>query len=646
MGDLINKFRIQVLRLDPVSPLWGYQLVPRLRVPYSYLWSPTLIPKPADWGAHIDITGFSFLPLADSYTPNSSLAAFLHENAPPPIYIGFGSIVVDDPQALTGMIFQAIRLAGVRAIISKGWGGIGAGETPRDVYLIDNVPHDWLFHRVSAVVHHGGAGTTAAGIAAGCPSIIVPFFGDQPFWGQMISKAGAGPAPIPFKSLTAETLAASIEFALKPEVHTAVQEMANRMTFENGATQTAAAFQRHGLDQMQCDLCPDRLAVWRHKRTGAHLSAFATSCLVDSGLIEPRDMKSLRHSDWYVDEGAEHPIVGVIAATSLFFTLLATAGSEYRTRLKDRPGKAQEPKEMTSENLPPGGEKNVQGADLISRDKCNLSSRRVAKNKENDSLPNSDSDQLTIMQSNHNPQDQEPDEPPMHSIHPTQTQMERFATKAAKKSLRSGEKVTSRIKHAPTFHERSKATWRAQEQGHHKKAFYLARATGRFITDVTKAGIRAPVALFYNVANGFHNYPSYRSHFVDVRRRDPITGLGSGMHTAGKEFVLGLYDALAALVVQPSRSMKERGAKGLGAGVMNAGVGFFYNLGAAVFGLPGYTLKGVEKEFSKHHLTKLRAEIMLIRLRQGIEEFQQATKEEKDAVIERWKALRSGRTEQ
>jgi UDP:flavonoid glycosyltransferase YjiC (YdhE family) len=184
LGDIINKFRTQTLKLDAISPLWGHQLIPRLRVPYSYLWSQALIPRPPDWGSHISITGFSFLKAGSNYTPPQDLADFLAKG-PPPVYIGFGSIVVDDPVGLTKLIFEAVKLAKVRAIVSKGWGGVGAGEVPDAVYLIGNCPHDWLFQRVSCVVHHGGAGTTAAGIALGKPTVVVPFFGDQPFWGQV-----------------------------------------------------------------------------------------------------------------------------------------------------------------------------------------------------------------------------------------------------------------------------------------------------------------------------------------------------------------------------------------------------------------------------------------------------------------------------
>jgi UDP:flavonoid glycosyltransferase YjiC (YdhE family) len=141
-----------------------------------------LIPKPHDWAAHITLSGFYFLSLASNYTPDPDLAAFL-DAGPPPVYIGFGSIVVDDPNAMTKLIFDAVKLTSQRALVSKGWGGLGADKLgiPDGVFMLGNVPHDWLFQRVSCVVHHGGAGTTAAGIACGRPTVIVPFFGDQPW---------------------------------------------------------------------------------------------------------------------------------------------------------------------------------------------------------------------------------------------------------------------------------------------------------------------------------------------------------------------------------------------------------------------------------------------------------------------------------
>jgi sterol 3beta-glucosyltransferase len=104
------------------------------------------------------------------------------EAGPPPVYIGFGSIVVDNPDKLTELIFEAVKKAGVRAIVSKGWGGIGGVDPPEGILLLGNCPHDWLFPKMAAVVHHGGAGTTAIGVACGKPTVVVPFFGDQSFW--------------------------------------------------------------------------------------------------------------------------------------------------------------------------------------------------------------------------------------------------------------------------------------------------------------------------------------------------------------------------------------------------------------------------------------------------------------------------------
>jgi sterol 3beta-glucosyltransferase len=129
-----------VVTATKISPLWGFQLLQRLRVPHSYLWSQSLIAKPADWPEHLNVTGFSFLKTASSYTPPDDLAAFL-ENGPPPVYIGFGSIVVGDPLALTNLIFEAVRLARVRAIVSKGWGGMGMDNVPDNIFMIENVPH-------------------------------------------------------------------------------------------------------------------------------------------------------------------------------------------------------------------------------------------------------------------------------------------------------------------------------------------------------------------------------------------------------------------------------------------------------------------------------------------------------------------------
>ncbi|KAF6530529.1 hypothetical protein HZS61_001841 [Fusarium oxysporum f. sp. conglutinans] len=465
-----------------------------------------------------------------------------------------------DPEALMAYmvknpIFDAVKLANVRAVVSQGWGTLGGEDVgvPENLYLIGNCPHDWLFQRVSVVVHHGGAGTTAAGIAAGRPTVVVPFFGDQPFWGQMIARAGAGPTPIPFKKMTAESLAASILFALNPEVKEAAQRLAQTIMQEDGASNAAMDFlNRLDVDELRCDLCPDRLAIWKHKSTGTRLSGFAMTCLVDKKLVQPNDSKLLQHRHWYVNEGAEHPIIGAVAAASGLFTALGTAASDYHGRLKGR----HRPVASSSETLhQPSSSATIvdEGAEFPTSSRDNT--------KDHDGILKG------FLYSN-----------PL-----TPMEMETIAYKIATKSLRTAEPDVAKTQRAPTAYDKQKAAWRAQEQGINGHAYYIARATGRFAVDVTKASLKAPVAFFYNVANGFHNYPSYSFGATEVRRRGEITGLGSGLRVAGEEFVLGFWDAFSGVVMKPYESTKDEGARGFSKGVLRGARGFAYNLGACEF---------------------------------------------------------------
>lgn len=309
LGDVINRFRQKTLGLEPVSLMWAPGMANRLRIPYTYCWwvtyhdsiiqahtvlrSPALIPKPKDWGSHIALSGFYFLSLASHFKPDNELETFLNAGDMP-IYIGFGSIVVDDPDKMTELVFDAVKKSGQRALISKGWGGLGAGslERPEGIFLVGNVPHDWLFRRVTCVIHHGGAGTTAAGIALGKPTVVVPFFGDQPFWGAMVAKAGAGPMPIPHKQLTSDNLATAIKEALKPEVLQKAQKLGASISSERGADAGAQSFHdKLNVDSLRCTVAPTRAAVWRVKRTNIRLSAFAAAVLGNEGLIDSERLK-------------------------------------------------------------------------------------------------------------------------------------------------------------------------------------------------------------------------------------------------------------------------------------------------------------------------------------------------------------------
>ncbi|BAE55182.1 unnamed protein product [Aspergillus oryzae RIB40] len=289
LGDLINRFRKRELGLDPLDAIRAPSIAHRLQIPYTYLWSPSLLPKPQDWGDNIDVCGFQFLESDTNYKPPDDLDAFL-KAGDPPVYIGFGSIVVDNPAKLTEIVFEAIRLTGKRALVSKGWGNIGEGraEVPKDVMLLGKVPHDWLFQHVSCVVHHGGAGTTAAGLVLGRPTVIVPFFGDQPFWGSIVARAGAGPQPVPYKQLTAEKLAEAINKALEPSTLEKAEEIGKGMRTERGVQNAVCSFHQHlDLRSLRCAICPTRPAVWWHKHLHIKLSAFAAAVLVEAGIVDP-----------------------------------------------------------------------------------------------------------------------------------------------------------------------------------------------------------------------------------------------------------------------------------------------------------------------------------------------------------------------
>jgi UDP:flavonoid glycosyltransferase YjiC (YdhE family) len=205
--------RQQVLEL-PAAPFWGPYNSPCLQsTPILYGFSPAVIAKPPEWGKDLHITGYWFLESEKNWFPPAALEEFLGRG-PAPLYIGFGSMSSRKPVETAHLILKAVVQTGQRAVILSGWGGLKAENLPDNVFVIDSVPHDWLFERVAAVVHHGGAGTTAAGLRAGVPSIIIPFFADQPFWGQRVAALGVGPQPIPRQQLTQERLAQAIQQAM------------------------------------------------------------------------------------------------------------------------------------------------------------------------------------------------------------------------------------------------------------------------------------------------------------------------------------------------------------------------------------------------------------------------------------------------
>ena len=210
------------LGMSPGS-FWGpYRSLNQKRGPIVYGYSKHVLSRPADWESNIDVTGYWFLEAPSDWSPPPDLASFLNAGSPP-VYIGFGSMGSQNPEEATTLALKALALSGQRGVLASGWGGLSQANLPDTVHMMSSSPHSWLFPQMAAVVHHGGAGTTAAGLRAGIPSIIVPFFGDQPFWGQRVAALGVGPKPLPRRKLTAEGLAQAITQAVSD---TAVRQQA------------------------------------------------------------------------------------------------------------------------------------------------------------------------------------------------------------------------------------------------------------------------------------------------------------------------------------------------------------------------------------------------------------------------------------
>ncbi len=199
-----------------------------------HLFSETFLPKPTDWPQNAFVSGYCFLEQNHNWKPSNELQTFL-SSGPPPIYVGFGSMMTNNTKGLTDIVIEAIEKSGSRAILATGWGGLQTGHISKNILNIDQAPHSWLFPRVSAVIHHGGAGTTAAGLRAGKPSLVIPFFGDQPFWGRQVYKKGLGPQPIKANKLNVRKLTVAIaELTTNTEMALKAKAIGEQMKQEDG----------------------------------------------------------------------------------------------------------------------------------------------------------------------------------------------------------------------------------------------------------------------------------------------------------------------------------------------------------------------------------------------------------------------------
>lgn len=222
----VDRWRQERLGLAPLP--WREELRALRRLPHLFGYSPSVLPKPWDWARWIHVTGFWFLDQPENYVPPPELDAFIRAGDPP-VAIGFSSQVSHEARRISAAVVEALRLSGRRGILISGFGGLRGIDLPDSIFRIDSVPYDWLLPRVAAMVHQGGAGSTASVLRAGVPSFAVPFGYEQALWGRRIAELGAGPPPLQPARLSAETLAAAIE------------RVAGTARFRRGAAEVAAA---------------------------------------------------------------------------------------------------------------------------------------------------------------------------------------------------------------------------------------------------------------------------------------------------------------------------------------------------------------------------------------------------------------------
>lgn len=202
--------------------------------------SPRVLPAEPHYPRNVRTTGFWLLPEPEEWSPPQALVDFLAAG-PEPVYVGFGSMAGQDPRATARTVAAALDAAGTRTVLVTGEGGLAADAFGDTVFATDNVPHSWLFPKVRAIVHHGGAGTTGAALASGRPQVVCPFTGDQPYWARRAHALGVAPAPVPQSAFDAGTLAAAITAAVdSAQLHTNARALATRINAEQGAVEAVA----------------------------------------------------------------------------------------------------------------------------------------------------------------------------------------------------------------------------------------------------------------------------------------------------------------------------------------------------------------------------------------------------------------------
>ncbi|KAJ8129752.1 hypothetical protein O1611_g3876 [Lasiodiplodia mahajangana] len=551
LGDIVNRWRVETLDLQAVPSTEGPHLIETLK----------------STNRLNDVCGF-FFRSPPPYTPPDDLAQFLH-SGPSPIYIGFGSIVVGDAAGLMSMVLSAVRAAGVRAVISRGWSNLTA-DGSENVFFIGDCPHEWLFQHVTAVVHHGGAGTTACGLRYGRPTAIVPFFGDQPFWGAVVSQAGAGPAPLPYESLTSQKLAQAIQFCLSPGAQEAASALACKIAAEDGVANAVDSIHHHlSKRPLQCDFFPDETAVWMYRKGRKTIKMCRGVATVLRG--HGADLKDL-NLHWSGNISIENrrwdPFTAVSAASvsTVVGVAEATVDVVRKPIQYHRRGRVQEQDVVQVLEVSPGTTAVPSGAAM---------------------LPLVDTDAQEI------PKDNTKEQHTSHLGPPSKQSLDSNSNRSLATVSESSSKTPSTSKVSG-----------AVAASAHSIGTAAARTTRGTLVDI-------PLA----ITEGMRAVPELWGERVEEHER--IHDFRSGVSVAGRSFYEGITGAVKGVFLRTYEAKKREGATGVLKGLSQGSVGLVTKTGSAITGLVTYPAQGISKSIRAKIKGETKRRIIQARWREG-----------------------------
>jgi hypothetical protein len=422
--------------------------------------------------------------------------------------------------------------------------------------------------------------------------LVVPFFGDQPFWGAMVARAGAGPDPIPHKQLTADKLADAINFCLRPGSLDRAEQLAAKIAAEQGSDVGAQSFHQYlEVDRLRCTLAPSRVAVWRVKRTQVRLSAFAACTLAKADLLDFHDLKLFRAQEHYTDEGPIDPVSGGFTAVCRAFGNMGIGIAElpsetYKAFVPSGPRRRQS---QVSVRTTAGKVKTVREGNPT-----------LPTSPEQSATTQGERGSLARVQSL-----------PAHPSGPSFS-ISNIGSSSGRKEPGSG-----------------KSNDMMRQTGAHS-----SKGAGRF----AKALVQSPMELSVSFTKGFHNIPKLYGDDT-VRPQQRVSDLKSGFKAVGKEFGYGWYDGITGIFTQPWNGAQKDGASGFAKGIGKGIGGLLTKPGAALLGILGYSMKGVHKEIQKSFGNNVQSYIVTSRVAQGYEDWLESPDAEKQDIIVRWKLI-------